>query len=105
MKNERDVKAQCKRIIRNHGGWYTMPIQTGYGIQGVPDILACVNGQFLGIECKFGYNKPTALQTRQLRQIAQAGGRAVIIHENNLDVLQALCQDAVDQSEKGGDGE
>jgi hypothetical protein len=59
-----------------------------YAISGTPDILACLQGRFVGIEVKAGYNKPTALQVQALRRIEEAGGVALVINEKNLDYLQ-----------------
>lgn len=89
MKKEADVKEALKRIIRKHGGWYTMPTQTGYSQAGVPDFLVCINGRMVGIEAKFGRNRPTALQERQLRLIEQAGGVAMVANERNLGEVES----------------
>jgi Holliday junction resolvase len=58
----------------------------------VPDIIACVNGRFLAIECKAGGNKPTALQTREIELIRLAGGVAVVVNEANWDTLPELIR-------------
>ena len=60
---------------------------------GVPDIVACVNGRFVGIECKAGDNQPTALQTKNLLDITNAGGMATVINENTLDDLRKLLEE------------
>jgi len=41
---------------------------------GISDIIGCVNGRFVAIELKVGYNKPTALQKAFLKLIEKAGG-------------------------------
>ncbi len=41
---------------------------------GIPDIIACHCGHFIGIEVKDGDNKPSALQEAHIRQIRKAGG-------------------------------
>ncbi|MCH9735536.1 MAG: hypothetical protein K0U78_13455 [Actinomycetia bacterium] len=95
MKNERDVKARIKRVFKKYGIWYTMPHQAGYSQPGVPDFLACVRGHFLGVEAKFGKNKPTAMQHRQIAEIKQAGGTAIVVHDRNLDQFESLVYDLV----------
>ena len=51
-------------------------------------IVACHCGKFIGIECKAGSNKPTALQERELNRILNAGGEAYVINEENIEQLR-----------------
>jgi hypothetical protein len=90
MKSEKDVKAAVKKLLTAAGAYYFMPATHGYGASGVPDIVACLNGRFIGIECKFGTNKPTALQVKNLDGITQAGGIALVINEANLETLSDI---------------
>ena len=50
---------------------------------GVPDVVGCVHGRFLGIEAKIDYNKPSAIQTYTLLQIIKHGGYACVITYSN----------------------
>lgn len=94
MHNEKSVKEAVKRRLKKHKIWYTMPAQVGYSQRGVPDILACCNGRFIGIECKFGKNRLTELQKTQINSIHEAGGLVLIINENNLKTLEAVLKNA-----------
>ena len=85
---EGKVKAKVKVILKELGAYYTMPVTGGFGTSGAPDFLVCLNGRFVGIECKAGKGKPTALQEKNLHDIAQAGGQALVINENNVLDLQ-----------------
>ena len=78
------IKAQIRAILKKHNVYYAMPIGTGYGNSGVPDFLCCVNGLFIAIEAKSGNNKPTALQNKNIREIQDAGGVALVINETNM---------------------
>lgn len=71
-----------------------MPAANGYGKAGVPDVIACVGGKFFGIEVKYDQRKnpPTPLQIKNLNEIQQAGGAALIIDDNNLDQLKYLVE-------------
>ena len=81
---ESKVKAKIKAILKAHGVYYAMPIGTGYGNSGVPDFLCCVHGYFIAIEAKAGKGTTTALQDKNLKQITQCGGVALVINETNL---------------------
>jgi len=89
---EAKVKAKIKKILKDHGVYYAMPIGTGYGNSGVPDFLCCVNGNFLAIEAKAGKGTTTALQEKNLREIKEAGGVAAVIAEAQLEYLEQLIQ-------------
>jgi hypothetical protein len=84
------VKDQAVAALKAAGAYYFFPATHGFGRSGVPDIVACVNGHFLGIECKAGTNKPTALQVREIETIRANGGTAVVVNEQNLDMLPDL---------------
>lgn len=86
------VKDKVVGILKDEGVYYFFPATHGYGRSGVPDIVCCVNGRFLGIECKAGTNKPTALQVRELERIRAAGGTAVVANEENWDMIRACVR-------------
>ena len=86
---EKKVKRKVVDILKQYGMYYFYPVTGGYGASGVPDIIACYNGRFIGIEVKADLkkNKPTALQQKNLSEIAQHGGVALVIDAYNLDHL------------------
>lgn len=90
---ESKVKARIVKLLDATHAWHVNYIGGQYANNGTPDILACLDGRFIGIEAKAGRGKPTALQLRSLALIDAAGGLALIINENNLDYLQACLQD------------
>ena len=85
---ESKVKRKVVALLQQHGAYYFYPVTGGYGSSGVPDIVACWQGRFLGIECKAGGNQPTALQMKNLRDIQQAGGYAMVVNETALPELE-----------------
>ena len=95
---EKKVKKKVIEILKSYGAYYAMPVASGFGNAGVPDILACHLGQFIGIECKANGGKPTKLQVSNLQQIEEAGGRALIIDEAALKELklQEILEDIED---------
>lgn len=88
MANEKKVKEKVKKILKKLDCYYCMPATGGYGASGVPDILACYRGRFIGIECKSGGNRPTALQEKHLNDISHAKGQSLVIDESNIDMLE-----------------
>jgi len=88
MTPEGKVKKKVKAILDELKVYHFSPMQNGMGRAGIPDIVACHNGKFVGIECKAGNNKPTALQERELNRILNAGGEAFVINEENIEQLR-----------------
>lgn len=95
MTPEGKVKAKVSKMLSDAGAYFFYPATGGYGRSGVPDIVACLSGHFIGIECKAGNNKTTALQDAELQKIRAARGVAFIVNESNVDrlpkVLAGIC--------------
>jgi Holliday junction resolvase len=90
---ERKVKSAVREVLKELGAYYVMPITGGYGNSGAPDFLVCLRGRFIGIECKAGKGKTTALQERNLRQIKDAGGVALVVNEDDVDKLMSFLME------------
>lgn len=90
MTPEAKVKAKVYKILKEKKVYYFTPQTGGYGRSGVPDIICCYRGTFIGIECKAGGNKTTPLQEAEMEKIRMAGGKTFVINENNLHELDLL---------------
>lgn len=93
--SEKWVKAQVVKMLKDLDAYYFYPVASGYMRTGVPDIVACLNGRFLGIECKANGNKTTEIQDRNLVAIKKNGGIAMVVDENNLDELKEYLYGAI----------
>jgi len=87
MTPEAKVKKKVVAILKECGAYYFYPVTGGYGRSGVPDIVACWKGRFIGIECKAGDNTTTPLQEKNLREIRESGGTALVITEKEIPWL------------------
>jgi Holliday junction resolvase len=87
---EAKVKAAVKKLLDEMNIYHFSPVQNGMGRAGIPDIIGCFRGRFLGIECKAGKGKTTALQDLELEKIRQAKGFAYVVNETNLQDLKEL---------------
>jgi hypothetical protein len=85
---EAKVKKQVRKILDELECYYFFPATGGYGASGVPDIVVCYLGHFVGIECKAGDNKPTLLQEKNLENIKKSGGSSIVVNEKNLPDLK-----------------
>jgi len=87
---ESKVKAKIHAALKAQGAYAVNYIGGLHANNGTPDILACLAGRFIAIEAKAGSNKPTDLQIQNLRRIDIAGGIALVINENNLELINDL---------------
>jgi Holliday junction resolvase len=80
---ESKVKDAIKKLLKDRGIYYYMPVSNGMGRVGAPDIIACADGLFLGIECKAPgkRNNTTPNQRRELDWIRQANGIAIVVDD------------------------
>lgn len=90
MTPEAKVKKKVVNVLKTYRAYYFYPVTGGFGRSGIPDIVACYFGQFIGIECKAGNNKPTALQTAELEKIKTAGGLSLVINEDNIEEVDTV---------------
>jgi hypothetical protein len=81
---EGKVKDAVVKILKQYNAYYFFPVTGGFGRSGVPDIVVCYEGRFIGIECKAGTNKPTALQFAELAKIDKAKGVSMVVNEQNV---------------------
>lgn len=94
---ESKVKKQVVAILKQYGVYFFYPVTGGYGRSGVPDIVGCWKGRFLGIECKTRGNAPTQLQMKNLMEIVDQGGVSLLVDESGVGML-AVLMDTWDSS-------
>jgi len=95
---EAHVKKKVRALLDKLGIYNFMPPANGYGKAGIPDIIGCIDGGFLAIECKAGKGQLTKLQTRELSKIIEAGGVIFVAREDNLTELEKLLHDTLNHS-------
>lgn len=97
MRNEGDVKKAVRKVIGSYSGSYHfMPPANGYGRAGIPDIVGHVDGYFFAVETKFGSNKPTANQIRELDAITTTGAISWVVSDKTFDEWEISFRDWAD---------
>lgn len=87
---EKKVKKKVVAQLKAEGAYFFYPVTGGYGASGVPDIVCCIRGLFVGVECKAGRNKPTALQQANIDAINRAGGVGFWVNEENCEHIMPM---------------
>jgi hypothetical protein len=95
---EGKVKRKVVEVLKKHEVWYFFPANNGFGKSGIPDIIAIVDGHFVGVEVKSATGKPTELQKICGRQIEEAGGTWLVVSNDvTLEVLDAVIENRKDR--------
>jgi len=89
---ESKVKKAVRTLLDDLGIYHFMPPANGFGRAGIPDIVGCMDGHFIAIECKAGKGTTTALQDRELNAILQHGGTTFVAREDNMLELKLLLR-------------
>jgi hypothetical protein len=95
---EGKTKRKVVEVLKKHEVWYFFPANNGFGKSGIPDIIAIVDGHFVGIEVKSATGKPTELQKICGRQIEEAGGTWLVVSNDvTLEVLDVVIENRKDR--------
>lgn len=103
MAGEQQLQTKIMEWLKNHGFWAIKVVVSSK--TGTPDILACSpKGRFIAIEVKYGANKPSALQSYNVAEVAKRGGIAFVTWDLQTVVykLQGELNGTTAQEEKRG---
>lgn len=81
MAAEKNFEAKVKRYLEERNDWY-LKYWGGGGFtkSGIPDLLICDGGRFIGIELKADNGRPSLLQIHHLKKIREAGGIGILLY-------------------------
>lgn len=94
MAKEKIFENKIKGELHKRGAWRVKFFANAYTPSGIPDILACYNGRFLGIEVKGGsaYGL-TDLQKYNLKHIRDAGGIGICVYPSGWEQFLEMLDD------------
>lgn len=90
---EKEFENKVKDFLKKEGCWYLKTWSNGVQRQGVPDLLVCCNGYFLGVELKNETGKPSDLQIWNISKIRQSGGFAFVLYPSGFEKFKSLIRD------------
>lgn len=88
--SEKNFENRIKTWLKNHNCYYVKFFANAYTRRGVPDILASVNGWFVGIEVKADSGRPSELQLDNIQLIRDSGGYAWVVYPSGWEELQTI---------------
>lgn len=80
--NETQYTKKVSDLLKRRGAYFEKIWGGGMQSAGIPDILVCYKGVFIGMELKVGNNKPSELQKVKVDFIRKAGGVGAILWDN-----------------------
>lgn len=94
MAAEKNFENKIKRLLSDNGCWY-IKYWAGakFTKEGIPDILVCCDGNFMGIEVKAKRGKPSLLQLVTLRKIRESGGVGILLYPDDFDGFKRFIED------------
>jgi hypothetical protein len=81
MGPEAALRNRIVKSLSAYSGWWIVTHGDQYGTGGIPDIIGCYHGRFVGLEVKLPGKEHTltARQSHRLGQINAAGGKAAMV--------------------------
>lgn len=93
MGPEKTFENKIKKYIEGQGGWFVKFFANRMTKEGIPDILACIGGYFVGIEVKAQNGKPSELQIYHCNKIRKAGGFAFVVYPSGFEQFKQFVSD------------
>lgn len=94
MAAEKNFENKVKKYLTDNYAWFVKYwAGAKYTKSGIPDILACVKGNFVGIELKAQNGKPDLLQLIMLSKIRNAGGYGILLYPDSFEEFKRFCEE------------
>lgn len=105
MAAEKNFEKKVKDFLKAEGCWFLKTWSNGIQRSGVPDILVCYKGYFIGVELKAPKGAPSDLQLWNLLKIDEAGGFAWLLYPDGFEEFKRFfshgCRRDIYQENKG----
>ena len=85
MKSEKTFENKVKLYLKQKGAYFIKTHGDRFSKVGVPDLIVCYKGLFIGIELKAPNGKPSELQLYNLREIEKSGGIPYLLYPKDFE--------------------
>lgn len=89
MTPEGKVKERVKKVLKEYGAYWHMPVQNGMGAPTL-DFICCHFGRYFAVETKAGGQQPTPRQELTIAAIRGAGGKVFVIDGDTAELERWL---------------
>ena len=90
--NEKRFEMKIRKELEKYNAWVLKTWSNGIQRAGIPDLIVCLNGHFVGIEFKAEKGKPSELQKYNIKKIKEAGGIAMIVYPDDFEDIKKLLE-------------
>lgn len=90
MGKEKQFENRIKKFLTEQGCYHFKFFANSYTKRGIPDLIACVNGYFVGIEVKAENGKPSDLQLYNIKKIQESGGIGLVLYPKDFEDFKDL---------------
>ena len=93
MGEEKNFENKVKAFLKNECGAFLVKYWGGgkFTSAGIPDLLVCINGYFMGVELKASDGHPTMLQLQKLESIVNANGVGILLYPKDFKAFKRFC--------------
>ena len=89
MAAEKQFENKIKKFLEEKNCWFLKYWGgAAYTKAGIPDLLVCCNGHFLGVEIKAPNGKPSELQLYNLKKIDESGGFGILLYPDQFELFK-----------------
>ena len=89
---EKTFQRKLIKLIEKNNGYVVKFNASAISKIGVPDLLACINGKFVGLEVKKENGKPSEIQLWNIEQIKKSGGIAMVVKPSDYENVEKLIE-------------
>ena len=90
MAAEKNFENRLKKFLESESCWFVKFFANAYTKSGIPDLLVCCNGYFLGVEVKAPNGKPSELQKRNIQKINDSNGFGIVLFPDQFEQFKKL---------------
>jgi hypothetical protein len=93
MSSEKSFQDKVEKFLTDEGVYYVKYWGGGiYTRSGVPDLICCIEGMFMGIELKADGGKVSELQHYNLNRIYDSGGMPLVLYPHEFEMFKGLVR-------------
>lgn len=92
MAEEKNFENRVKAFLKERGCWNLKTWGGGLQRSGIPDLLVCCNGWFVGVELKAPNGRPSELQLWNLVKIDDAGGFGWLLCPKDFEAFKEFIE-------------
>ena len=91
MAKEKDFQIKVEKFLTDKGIYFVKYWGGGnFTRSGVPDLLCCINGRFVGVELKTDDGKVAELQQYNIDKIKKSGGVALVLRPSDFKEFKSM---------------